>query len=356
VSATVGALAAGTYSGNIAITATGAQGSPTTIPVTFSVGSSTPPPGGSDWLTYGHDPQRSGNAAGESLITPSSVKNLALQWSAKVDGKVTAQPLFVSAVQVVGGTHDVVVVATASNSIYALDASSGSQLWRINFGAPSGVGVVPGGFGISAAPVIDKTSGRIYTVTDNGQLRTLSLADGTPASPALQLITNSSTDSTATNFVWGGLNLVGNNLYIPTGSDGNDTQPYWGRIIQVDVSQATTSVPPVIANTFKVIPGVAPPSGGGGVWGYGGVSVDSLGRVFAASAATGSGQAPTLVTPYGDRMLSLSPNLALNGSFEPPHPNVGDDDDFAVPLRSSISRLPAQLSSLLSIKTEIFIC
>jgi hypothetical protein len=103
VSTTVGTLAAGTYSGNIVITATGAQGSPTTIPVTFSVGSSTPPPGGSDWPTHGHDPQRSGNAAGESLITPSSVNNLVLQWSTNVDGKVTAQPLFVSAVQVVGG-------------------------------------------------------------------------------------------------------------------------------------------------------------------------------------------------------------------------------------------------------------
>jgi outer membrane protein assembly factor BamB len=327
VSTTVGTLAAGSYSGNIVITATGAQGSPTTIPVTFSVGSSTPPPGGSDWPTYGHDPQRSGNAAGESLITPSSVKNLALQWSAKVDGKVTAQPLFVSAVQVVGGTHDVVVVATAWNSIYALDASSGSQLWRMNFGAPSGQGAVPGGFGISASPVIDKTSGRIYTVTDNGYLRTLSLADGTMASPDVQVIT----DNPSTNSVWGGLNLVGGFLYIATGSNGPDSQPWWGRVIQVDVSHATSAVPPVIANIFKVVPSIAIPNGGGGIWGYGGVSIDpGTGRVFAATAADNN----EAYTPYGGRMLSLSTNLALNGSFEPPHPSpcVGDpgacDMDF----------------------------
>jgi PQQ-like domain len=137
----------------------------------------------------------------------------------EVDGKVTAQPLFVSGVQVGGTTRDVVVVATASNSIYALNASNGAQLWRTNFGAPSGHGVIPGGFGISGAPVIDRTAGRIYTVTDNGNLRTLALADGTAASPALQVITLIN-DNPATNFVWGGLNLVGNNLYIPTGSDG----------------------------------------------------------------------------------------------------------------------------------------
>ena len=35
--------------------------------------------------------------------------------------------------------------ATAANSIYALDAATGTQLWRTNFGPSSGNGVVPGG-------------------------------------------------------------------------------------------------------------------------------------------------------------------------------------------------------------------
>jgi outer membrane protein assembly factor BamB len=322
VSATVGTLAAGSYSGNITITAAGAQGSPATIPVAFSVTSSTPPPAGSDWLTYGHDPQRSGNAAGESLITRSNVNNLALQWSASVDNEVTGQPVFVSGVQVGGTKRDVVVVATAFNSVYALDASNGAQLWRMNFAAPSGQGDVPGGFGISGAPVIDRTTGRIYTVTDNGYLRTLSLATGSPASPALQVIT----DNPGTNSVWGGLNLIGNNLYIVTASNGPDPVPWWGRVVEVDVSHATASVAPVIANVFKVVPSIAAPNGGGGIWGWGGVSVDSLGRVFAASGATDLTEG---YTPYAGRMLSLSTNLALNGSFEPPHPSPCPGDPGA---------------------------
>jgi outer membrane protein assembly factor BamB len=347
VSATVGTLAAGSYSGNITITAAGAQGSPATIPVSFSVSSSTPPPAGSDWPTYGHDQQRSGNAAGESLITRSSVNDLALQWSASVDGKVTAQPLFISSVQVGGTTRNVVVVATASNSIYALDASNGAQLWRMNFGAPlAGKGAIPGGFGISGAPVIDKTAGRVYTVTDNGYLRTLSLADGTAASPAVQVIT----DNPATNSVWGGLNLVGGNLYIATASDGNDDPPWWGRIVQVNVSQATASVPPVIANIFKVVPSIAIPNGGGGIWGYGGVPVDpATGNVYAATSADSN----EVYTPYAVRMLSLSTNLALNGSFEPPHtsPCVGDpgacDEDFgATPIIYQPSGCPTLVAAV----------
>jgi len=327
VSAIVGTLAAGSYSGNITITAAGAQGSPAAIPVTLTVNSQSPP-AASDWPTYGHDPQRSGNAAGESIITPSSVRNLVLQWTANVDNKVTGQPVFVSGVQVAGRTHDVLIVGTASNSIYALDASNGTQLWRVNFGAPSGQGDVPGGFGISASPVIDRTAGRVYTVTDNGYLRTLSLADGAAAAPPLQIIT----DNPGTNSVWGGLNLVGGYLYIATASNGPDSQPWWGRIMQIDVSKAAGSVPPVIVNMFKVVPTVAAPNGGGGIWGYGGVSVDpATGRVFAATAADNITEG---YTPYAGRMLSLSSNLALNGSFEPPHPTpcAGDpgacDMDF----------------------------
>lgn len=332
VGATVGSLTAGSYTGSVIITAASAQGSPATVPVTLNVTSSTPPPGtGSDWLTYGHDPQRSGNAAGESVITTSSVKNLALKWSAAVDGKVTGQPLFVSAVQVGGQAQDVVVVATSNNSIYALDASTGAQLWRSNFGPPSGQGDVPGGFGISASPVIDRVSNRIYTVSDDGYLRTLNLADGTQASAAVQVIT----DNPGTNSVWGGLNLVAGNLYIATGSNGPDTNPWWGRIIRVNVSGAA----PVVAATFKVVPSVAAPYGGGGIWGYGGVSVDpATGRVYAATGA--DDRTPEGYTLYSGSMIALAAGLGNPplgnplGYYQPavPSPCQGDpgvcDMDF----------------------------
>src|SRR5437764_1139083 len=61
-----------------------------------------------------------------------------------------------------GATRAVIVAVTAANSIYALDASNGAQVWRRNFGPPDGTGVVPGGFGIEASPVIDRTSGRVH--------------------------------------------------------------------------------------------------------------------------------------------------------------------------------------------------
>jgi len=322
VTAKVAGLAAGSYTGNVTTTATGASGSPTVVPVTFTVAASTPPPPtGSDWPTNAHDSLRSSNAAGESVITPSNVKNLALQWSATLDGKVTAQPLFVSAVQALGTIRDVIIAVTAANSIYALDATSGTQIWRQNFGPPDGIGAVPGGFGINASPVIDRASGRIYTVSGDGRLRTVSLANGTEVSPSVQV-----TDNPASNKVWGGLNLVGGNLYIATGSDGNDLPPWRGRIVRVDVSGAN----PVVAGTFFVVPSINPPHGGGGIWGYGGVSVDpATGRIYAATGATDS--MPEGYTAYAGSMIALDPNLNLLGSFQPVHPPCQDamcDWDF----------------------------
>jgi outer membrane protein assembly factor BamB len=321
VSATITGLSAGTYSGHVTLTANGASGSPAIVPVTLQI-SAQSQPSSSDWPTSEHDPTRSGNAAGESIITPKNVNNLALQWSSPLDGKVTAEPLFVSAVVAGGKTRDVVVAVTAANSIYALDASNGVQIWRRNFGLPDGTGVIPGGFGINAPPVIDRSRGRVYTVSGDGKLRTVSLTDGTEAAPAAPIIT----DHVATNKVWGGLNLNLGNLYIASGSDGNDTQPWRGRIFRVDVSGAQ----PVVAGTFVVVPSISAPDGGGGIWGYGGIAVDpATGRIYAATSATDS--FPEGYTLFARSMLALDADLNLLGYFQPTPPACQDaqcDWDF----------------------------
>lgn len=310
VAAKISGLAAGSYNGSVTVAAGGASGSPAVVPVTLTVTSpAPPPPTGSDWPTNAHDASRSGNAAGESVITPGNINKLALSWATLLDGKVTAQPLFLSGGNVLGASHDVIVAVTAANSIYALDANAGTVLWRLNFGPPDGTGAVPGGFGIEASPVIDRATGRVFTVTQDAKLRTVSLANGSEISPALQLIG----DSAVTNKVWGGLNLVGNNLYIATASDGNDIVPWQGRIIRVDISGAN----PVLAGAFKVVPSVAAPHGGGGIWGYGGVSADpATGRIYAATGATDS--MPEGYAPFAGSMIALDANLNLLGSYQPP--------------------------------------
>jgi outer membrane protein assembly factor BamB len=304
VTAASSSLAVGTYTAHVTVTASGAQGSPKTIPVTLTVSASGTP---SDWPMVDHDPGRSGAAPAESTISPSTAPNLALSWSADVDGKITAQPLYAKGVTIGGQNRDVVVVATSANSVYALDANSGAVIWRRNFGTVAANCAIPGGFGISAAPVIDRPAGRVYTVADDGSLRSLSLADGADAAAAVQVIGQS-----ATNKVWGGLNLVGTSLYIATASDGCDTPPWRGQIYRVNVAGAT----PQVSGSWPVVPGIAPPAGGGGIWGYGGVSIEpSTGHVYAATGADSNEG----YTPYGDRIVALDAALGVLGSYAPPH-------------------------------------
>ena len=301
VSGSTSGLALGVYTAHVTVISSGAQGSPSVVTVNLTVAKPA------DWVMVDHDPNRSGNAVDESIITPSNVGSLQLSWSVAVDGPVTGQPLFVSAAQINGQTHNALVVGTGGNSIYALDASTGTQLWKRNFGAQSSNCAIPGGYGITGAPLIDRSTSRVYTVSDDGKFRTLSLADGTDAFPAVSLIANP-----ATNKVWGGLNKVGTNIYVATASDGCDTAPWRGQTYKIDVSGT-----PTLTGNFVVVPSIAAPNGGGGIWGYGGVSADlATGNIFAASGADSN----ETYTPYGNRMIALDRNLNLLGSYGPPEP------------------------------------
>jgi outer membrane protein assembly factor BamB len=307
ITASLSGLAASAYTGHITVTSPGVQGSPASVTVTLTVAPSAPP-SSADWPMVDHDPARSGNAAGETAISASNAANLRLSWSAGLDGKVTAQPLFLKQVTVGGQLHDIVLAGTSANSLYALDATTGAVLWRKNFGAEAGNCAIPGGFGVTGAPAADKANARVYTVSDDGRLHVLSLADGSDAVTPLQVIAQP-----ATNKVWGGLNLSGNVLYIATASDGCDTEPWRGRVYRVDLNGGV----PTVTSTFDVVPGLAAPNGGGGIWGYGGVSVDTAaGTVF---AATGADSAEGY-SQYANRMIALNASLGLLGSFLPTEP------------------------------------
>src|SRR5438552_2169008 len=85
-----------------------------------------------DWGTYGFDNARTGFNPSETAISSSNVNTLTLKWSKNVLGRVTAQPLFASGVLVNGGPTDLVYVATEAGDLFALDASTGSQVWQQN--------------------------------------------------------------------------------------------------------------------------------------------------------------------------------------------------------------------------------
>src|SRR5277367_3784209 len=84
-------------------------------------------------LTYRNDNSRTGQNVNEPLLTPANVNpaQFGRRFLVPVDGAVIAQPLYMAAVPMAaGGVHDVVLVATEHDSVYAFDADDAQALWQ----------------------------------------------------------------------------------------------------------------------------------------------------------------------------------------------------------------------------------
>jgi hypothetical protein len=141
-----------------------------------SGGTTTPTPAGTDVVTYKNDVARTGQNLTEATLTLTNVTSatFGLLRTLAVDGKVDAQPLYLSQLTVAGAPHNVVFVATESDSVYAFDSDTGATLWHVSL-LPSGettsdthgCGQVTPAIGVTSTPVIDRsagTNGAIYVV------------------------------------------------------------------------------------------------------------------------------------------------------------------------------------------------
>ncbi len=131
-----------------------------------------------DVITYHYDNGRSGENLNEAALAPANVNST--QFGKKgefaVDGKVDAEPLYLSQVTINGQKKNVLYVATEHGSVYAFDADSingttSTFLWKtttLGSGETTsdnrGCGQVSPEIGITATPVIDRGRNAIYVV------------------------------------------------------------------------------------------------------------------------------------------------------------------------------------------------
>jgi hypothetical protein len=143
------------------------QGSVTSTAATLTV-TATAGTAGVDVTTFKYDVSRSGANLAETQLTLANVNSskFGLLRKLPVDGKVDAQPLYLSHLSILGGTHNVVYVATEHDSVYAFDADGGSNLWQVSLLGSGestsdnhGCSQVNPEIGITSTPVIDKSAG-----------------------------------------------------------------------------------------------------------------------------------------------------------------------------------------------------
>ncbi|HZQ93684.1 MAG TPA: pyrrolo-quinoline quinone [Candidatus Sulfotelmatobacter sp.] len=130
---------------------------------------------GQEVRTYHNNNARSGYMK-ETILTTANVNftTFGKLFTIAVDGKVDAQPLYLSSVATTTGTHNLLIVATEHDSMYVFDADTGAPVWHIRTlksgETPSddrGCDQVSPEIGITSTPVIARpvgSNGVIYAV------------------------------------------------------------------------------------------------------------------------------------------------------------------------------------------------
>jgi len=145
-----------------------AVGSMTSAAAKLKVVAGMPKSRGTDVTTYKNDLSRSGQNLSESALNLTNVtaSSFGLLRTLPVDGKVDAQPLYLSALSAGGGSFNTVFVATEHDSVYAFDADSGAVIWHVSLlgtgETPSdarGCSQVMPEIGVTSTPVIDRAAG-----------------------------------------------------------------------------------------------------------------------------------------------------------------------------------------------------
>jgi hypothetical protein len=300
---TTAAATLGDTGATFAVVVTNAAGSTTSRSATLTVTSVTGP-AGTDVLTYKNDPSRSGQNLAETTLTPSNVTaaSFGLLRTLAVDGKVDAQPLYVSQLSVAGSAHNAVFAATEHDSVYAFDADTGSTLWQVSLLAAGetlsdghGCDQVVPEIGVTSTPVIDRSAGAhgiLYVVamskdassTYHQRLHALDLTTGSELlnGPVEITATYPAAGGGSTNFTPGQYEeraalLLANGTLYTSWTSHCDFAPYYGWIIAFSSSTlARTAVLNVAANSGGVGPSIWM-SGGG-------PAADAAGNIYLLTA------------------------------------------------------------------------
>lgn len=314
----------------------GGGGMGSTTPPTQPSGGGTTPMQGTDVTTYKNDIARTGQNLTESVLTAGNVNSASfgLLRFLSTDGKVDAQPLYLSGLSVQGGTHNVLFVATENDSLYAFDADAGAVLWHVSLlgtgespsDAVDGCSQITPTIGVTSTPVIDRSAGAHGTLYVVAMSLTSSTSTYHQRLHALDVTTgaellNGPVDIMATYPVMGGTMTFEPRQYAERAalllSQGTiytsftshcDFGPYSGWVMAYNAATLTQTA------AFNA----APNSGGSGpaIWmAGGGPAADAAGNVYLLTA---NGAFETVLdanrfpnqSDYGNSFLKL----ALNGS------------------------------------------
>ena len=177
-------------------------------------------PGGQDWPTYLHDPQRT-SASGETSLSPANVANLNKKWSFKTGGVIA------SSATIAGGT---LYIASWDGYEYALDPMSGVMKWKTYLGVTNANPIcVPPSLGVSSAAAVQ--NGVVYLGGGDSYWYALDATTGT----VLWRVFTGDNSAASGHYNWSSPLLYNGFAYIGVASLG-DCPLVQGQLLQVSLS------------------------------------------------------------------------------------------------------------------------
>lgn len=244
-----------------------------------------------DWTTFGGDAQRDGWGKEETTLSKQNAKDIKLEWKIQLDNaskelnSLTA-PLVVEKLVTPQGFKDAVIVAGASDNIYAVDVDTGKIIWQKRFTAappakPALVFLCPNA--LNATPVIDPQMmhATIYALASDGMLHSLNAVDGEDRMPPMRFVPPESK-------AWS-LNLFNGYVYttVSQGCGGAKSGVYAIQLKGAD----------------HPVESFSSGSPGGGIWGRAGAAISPEGTIY---VETGDGAYDPAKGEYSDSFLALS--------------------------------------------------
>ena len=282
--------------------------------------------------TQHNDNARTGANLRETTLTPSNVnpRQFGLLFRHVVDGQVFAQPLYVPGLGMAGGRHNVVIVATAANTLYAFDADrDAAPYWTVNLGLAGSVEQhhfwcmdIVGDMGIVGTPVIDPATETLYVVAltfENGgfvqRLHALDVASGAERPHSPVVVAAKAFDPILQN-QRPALLLSAGSLYVGYSSHC-DAGAYHGFLFRFD---------PRTLSQLGVL-NLSPDGEGASIWQSGqGPAADAHGNIyFITSNGTWDGR-----RNFADSFVKLAPDLRVLDWFTPTDYKMLDDRDHDI--------------------------
>src|SRR5262245_7721558 len=245
----------------------------------------------------------------DSAFTRTAAANLRrdLNFNGTILGSVYAQPLYIE--NGPGGAA-MIIVATETNRVYALNAGTGNVIWQRSVGPPVTSGLPCGNInplGITGTPVVDLASrslffdamvagSRVKHLIFSLNVDTGATRSGWPVHVNSKARYNGLTFTSSIQNQRAALGLLNGVVYVPYSAHLGDCGDYHGWVVGVPINNPSS------------VTAWATSARGGGIWGHGGIASGGTNVLAVTGNTYTTGQ-----WGNGEAVIRLKPNLTFSG-------------------------------------------